>query len=78
MDVKGEVTHKEGILFFSSSDTHGHTFYFLTITRWLIRLCCTNCLVYKLIGLLTILYLSMNINIITAFSVALIKASDCN
>lgn len=63
MDVKGEVTHKEGTLFFSSSDEEidsSHTFYFLTITRWLIRPCCTNCLVYKLISLLTILYLSIS------------------
>lgn len=78
MDVKGEVTHKEGILFFSSSDEEIDNTQSYIFTRWLIRLCCTNCLVYKLIGLLTILYLSMNINIITAFSVALIKASDCN
>lgn len=78
MDVKGEVIYKEGILFFFSLDEEIDNIQLYIFTRWLIRLCCINCLVYKLIGLLIILYLLMNINIIIVFSVILIKVSDCN
>lgn len=82
MDVKGEVTHKEGILFFSSSDeeidnTQSNILFFDNYKM------VDKTLLHKLFSLqidwfATILYLSMNINIITAFSVTLIKASDCN
>lgn len=72
MDVKGEVTHKEGTLFFSSS-------YILFFDNYKMV---DKTLLHKLFSLQIDWFadniISININIITAFSVTLIKASDCN
>lgn len=81
MDVKGEVTHKEGTLFFSSSDEEIDSMqsYILFFDSYKMV---DKTLLHKLFSLQIDWFadniISININIITAFSVTLIKASDCN